>query len=311
MPLGTIIVIAAGLVSALFSTAAVFGSGLGLLLAYFALMPILLIGLSRGRQAVNFTTLCGVISAFVLSSPYQGILYCATIALPAWLIVHTALTPQTKNKTKSNIIPIGEIISRLVFLSAIILIASIIIFLDKPSDVALAVETFLKKIIAYNRPDAIITTNDQILVERVVPVFPVIVVSSWLLMAFINAVVAQAILIKAGINIKAAFSYSRINVPEWLYWALSGSVASILFGSENIEYIGRNLSLVFLIPFLFIGLSVIHKIANQFRSPTLVLITFYVLMVISSWPTYMAVMLGFFEKWTNFRKKIKPRLPKD
>ena len=70
-------------------------------------------------------------------------------------------------------------------------------------------------------------------------------------MAFINAVVAQAILLKAGINIKAAFNYSRINIPEWLYWALSCSVASILFGSENIEYIGRNLSLIFLIPFLF------------------------------------------------------------
>ena len=304
MPLGTILVIVGGIVSALLSTAAIFGSGLGLLLAYFAPMPILLIGLSRGRQAANFATLSGIISALVLSPGYQGVLYCATIALPAWLIVYTALTPQTKTKNQADLIPIGEIISRLVVLSAIILITSVTVFLDMQNDVAVAIETFLKEIIAYNRFGSNITANDQILIERLVPVFPVIIVSSWLLMAFLNTIIAQAILLKAKTNKKTAFNYSKITVPEWLYWALASSGALILMGTENVQYIGRNLSLIFLIPFLFVGLSVIHRIADKFRSPSIALTIFYILMIISSWPSYIALLLGFFEKWTKFREKL-------
>ena len=122
MPRETIIVIGAGLVSALLSIAATFGSGLGLLLAYFALLPIIVIGLSQGHRTATFATLSGMFSAILLSNIYQGMLYCISIALPAWLIVFTALIPQTTNNTSSQLIPIGEIISRLAVLGGIFVV---------------------------------------------------------------------------------------------------------------------------------------------------------------------------------------------
>ena len=307
MPQGTFIVIVAGLVSALLSTTATFGSGVGLFFAYFALLPILLIGLSQGRRAATIAASIAVISALVLSSHYQGLMYFLSVAFPAWLIVYTALTPKTKN----DLIPIGEIISRLTVFGAIVLIMSSIFFIDKPNDLALGVEAFLKKIIAHNRPDIIITQNDQILIKRIVPLFPAIAVSSWLLMTFINTLAAQTILIKAKANLKPAFKYSEITAPEWIYWLIVGSVLLILVGSDDIVYIGRNLSLILLIPLFFIGLGVIHKLSSQLRTPAIGLIIFYFLMIISSWPAYIALFLGFFERWTNFRDRINSLPSKD
>ena len=311
MPRETIIVIGAGLVSALLSIAATFGSGLGLLLAYFALLPIIVIGLSRGHRTATFATLSGMFGAILLSNIYQGMLYCISIALPAWLIVFTALIPQTTNNTSSQLIPIGEIISRLAVLGGIFVVISSIIFFDKPGDLPHTIEVFLNKLIAHNRPNLNITTNHRLLVEQMVPLFPAIAVSSWLLMSVINTVVAQAILIKADLNLIPAFQYSKITAPEWLYWALVSSGVIVLTGSGTFEYVGRNLAIIFLIPFLFTGLGVIHTAARQFRSPVIALIIFYFFTIILSWPAFIAILLGFFERWTNFRQKFLPTIPKD
>ena len=311
MPRETIIAIGAGLVSALLSVAATFGSGLGLLLAYFALLPILIIGLSQGHRAAIFATLSGMFSVILLSNIYQGMLYCVSIALPAWLIVLTALAPQTTNNTSSKMVPIGEIIARLVVLGGIFMVISAIIFFGEPGDLPHNIEVLLNKLIANNRPNLNITTNHHLVVEGMVPLFPAIAVSSWLLMSVINTVVAQAILIKADINLIPAFQYSKITAPEWIYWAIVSSGVLVLIGSGTFEYVGRNLTVILLIPFLFTGLGVIHTAARQLRSPAIALIIFYFCIPISSWPTFIAVLLGFFERWTKFRQKLTSTIPKD
>ena len=149
------------------------------------------------------------------------------------------------------------------------------------------------------------TANHQLLVDRMVPFFPAIIFLSWLLMIIINTVVSQAILIKAGINLKPAFQYSKIKAPEWIYWIFAASGLLILIGPNNLEYVSRNLTAIILIPFLFIGLSVVHTAARTFQSPSLILFPLYFFIIISSWLTFIAILVGFFEKWTKIRQKFK------
>ena len=297
------IAIGAGLVSSLLSLAAI-SSGLGLILAYFALLPILLIGLSQDRRAAIFAIFFGMFGVVLLSNIYQGMLYGISIAFPAWLIISTSLTPKIKNMSPIKV-PIGEILSRIAFLGGILLIISAIIFSDETDNLSQNIEVLLYKLIQNNHPDLSITANHRLLVTSTVPLFPTIVFSSWLLMIIVSTVVAQAILIKAKINLRPAFQYSKIMAPEWLYWAFATSGIIIIIGPDNFEYISRNLTAIFLIPFLFIGLGVIHTVARTFRSPTIVLVPLYFFIVISSWSTIIAVLIGFFERWANFRQKFK------
>ncbi len=310
MPRSTIIAIGAGLVSSLLSLAAV-GSGLGLLLAYFALLPILLIGLSQDRRAATFAILFGVFGVVLLTNIYQGMVYSISIAFPAWLIISTSLTPKIKDKTSLVEVPIGEILSRLAFLGGIVLIISALIFSDKPDNLSQSIEVLLYKLIQNNHPDLNITANHRLLVTGTVPLFPTIVFSSWLLMIIVSTMVAQSILIKAKANLRPAFQYSKITAPEWIYWAFATSGIFTLIGPDNFEYVSRNLTAILLIPFLFIGLGVIHTVARTFRSPTIVLIPLYFFIVISSWSTIITVLIGFFETWANFRQKFKSNAPGD
>ena len=68
----TTVAIGAGLASALLSVAIAFGSGLGLLLVYFALLPILLIGLSQGQRSVSIAAVAGVLALFFSPIYYKA-----------------------------------------------------------------------------------------------------------------------------------------------------------------------------------------------------------------------------------------------
>lgn len=299
-----IIAIGAGLVSALLSIAVAFGSGLGLLLAYFALLPILLIGLSQGPRSAAIAAFAGIVGATALTNIFQGAVFAASVALPAWLIVRYALMTKTAEDGTTQWLPLGEVLARLVALGGITLVLSAAIFFDNPGGLAKAIEEFLDQMIAA-RIQFKVPTDRHILVGRLVPFFPAIAVSSWVLMTLINTALAQSILVKAGKNLRQDVQYSQITVPEWIYWGVVGAGSVTLLASGSMEYIGRNLAMVLSIPFFLVGLAVVHSLARQLRSPSIALTAFYFFMVISSWAIFVAAVIGFFEKWNQLRQRFK------
>ncbi len=306
----TIIAIGAGLVSALLSVAVTFGSGIGLLLAYFALLPILLIGLSQGLRSASIATSAGIIGTIFLTNIFQGAIFAVSVALPAWIIVRYTLMTKTARDSSIQWLPAGEVLARLAALGGIILIISAITFFDAPGGLSKTIEEFLDKMLSarfqFGSP-----ADRHLLVERLVPFFPAITVSSWVLMAIINSVLAQSILLKAGRNLRPAIPYSKISVPEWIYWGIVGAGTLALIGSGSFEYTGRNLAVVLAIPFFLVGLSVVHTLVRQLRSPGVALVAFYFFMVISSWAIFVAAVIGFFEAWNQLRQKFSTPLPID
>ena len=272
----TVIAVGAGFISALLSKMGSTGFGLGILLAYFALQPILLIGLDKGRRAGTIAILSGVFGIIFLANFFQAILYSVSIVFPAWIIVVTATTFQTSTNISSKWIPLGKIVARLTALGVIAIITSVIIFHDTPGGLSQNAEAFLNKLIA-NSLQFNSTVDVKPVIGRLIPLFPAIIVSSWLLMIIINTLVAHIILAKKGQRIRSKLNYASVTAPEWAYWALVCSSALILTGSYNFEYVGRNLAIVLFIPFLLVGLATIHTLARQFRSPTIILVSFYTL----------------------------------
>ena len=299
----TIVAIGAGLASALLSVAIAFGSGLGLLLVYFALLPILLIGLSQGQRSVSIAAVAGIFGTIFLTNIFQGALYGVTVALPAWLVVRYGLMNQTARDGSITWFPIGEILARLAALGGIALVLGAITYFDAPGGIVKVIEEFLDKILAarlqFGSP-----AQRHLLVERLVPLFPAISAASWILMALINGILAQSILIRAGRNLRPAVQYSSISVPEWLYWGIVGAGAMALLGTGSFEYVGRNLAIVLAIPFFFVGLGVINTLAKLLRSPGIALAAFYFLMVISSWAIFVVAVIGFFEEWNDLRHRF-------
>jgi len=299
----TIIAIGAGFISALLYKMASTGLVLGILLAYFALQPILLIGLDKGRRAVTIAMLSGVCGTVFLANSFQAILYGVSVVFPAWIIVVTTMTFQTSTSSVNKWFPLGEIVARLTALGIIATITSVIIFHDTPGGLTQSVESFLNELIA-NSTQFNSSADVGPIIGKLVPLFPAITVSSWLLMIIINTLAAHAILVKKRKGVRPKLNYTAVTAPEWAYWALVCSAVFLLTGSSNIEYVGRNLVIILFIPFLLVGLTVIHTFARRFGSPTIALVSFYALMMISSWPVLLTILVGFFEKWIKFREKF-------
>ena len=102
--------------------------------------------------------------------------------------------------------------------------------------------------------------------------------------------------------------YSRLEAPEWLYWALVFSAVLVLIGGEQIAFIGRNLAIVFAAPFFFIGLGIIHILLRKLSQPIIALSAFYIFTVVLGWPMLALAALGFFEQWVGLREKFMGRI---
>jgi hypothetical protein len=298
-----LVAIGAGLASTILFLSLVFGTKMGFLPAYFAPLPLLLIGLNKGIRPATIATIFGCFSALIVANIFQAMLFGISVAIPALLIVRYTTMAKKVADGVVEWLSIGDTLARLATLGGIILITTVTYF-DTTGSIAKSTEVFLEKVITaslhFSAP-----IDQQKLVEHLVPLFPAMVVSSWILMTLINSLFSQAILIKLAKNLRPPVRYSEITLPEWLYWLIifSGSVA--LLSTGDIEYIARNLTFILAIPFFLIGLTVFHTFASLFRSPAFVLVAFYLFVTISIWAIFLVAITGFLEEWSQLRRKSR------
>ena len=149
--------------------------------------------------------------------------------------------------------------------------------------------------------------DSNIYLRELLLYFPGILFIAWFLLLSINAVIAQAILTWNGMAIRPTPSYSPLKAPEWLNWALLGASTIALFKGHSLEFIGRNLVIIFATPYFCIGLGLVHMILRQVTLPKLALAATYLIIITFVWPMIVITLLGFFEPFTNLRNRYVAR----
>ena len=105
---GIVLAFGCGLASALMSYAGHSGSGLGVLLANFAMLPLIIVGLAYGTRSTAVASLTGVIAVIAFSNLLAGGIYGVTIAAPAWLMVRYGLMSRAPLSGSLQWYPIGN-----------------------------------------------------------------------------------------------------------------------------------------------------------------------------------------------------------
>jgi uncharacterized protein YybS (DUF2232 family) len=59
-----------------------------------------------------------------------------------------------------------------------------------------------------------------------------------------------------------------------------------------------------MVPFFFIGLSLIHDFFRIKNFSTLALGAFYLFILLLTWPAFIIIALGVFEPWLQLRKRF-------
>ena len=292
-----------GGMSAVVALAFLTGTPGALFLAYLAPLPLLLVGLGFGVSAGTVAGGAGVLATLAMGGVVTAALYALVNAVPALVLVRTVLAQRTRSNGTSAWYPAGFTLCWLTALAAALFVAAVIVEWSLGNGVVAATSEFLDQALATMLPQLTNATRGD-LVAATVPLFPGMVGTSWILMTAVNGALAQGILVRAGRNLRPSPKLVDLTLPDWMSWLLVASAVMALFGPGEMEYTGRNLTLISATPFFFLGLAVMHALVRRlsFSGPLLVVI--YLMVIFSNWAAGAAAGIGIIEQWAGLRYRF-------
>ncbi|TDI55885.1 MAG: DUF2232 domain-containing protein, partial [Alphaproteobacteria bacterium] len=304
MSKNVLIAIAGGLLTALLYLSTETGSPATLVFAYFTLLPLFMVGLAKGVAAAAISGTVAVVVTGVAAKFTGAAMFALAYAVPAVVMVRMALLNRQTPEGPAEWYPAGRIMSWLTAYGAAALIAFAVIAGDSPAGMEATfregIETSLEGLAGGE--DA---TRPAAIAAQVAPHFPALIITSWLIMVAINVSLAQRFIRRLGWNLRPSPRMSAFELPNWLAIALAISVLAWLAGGQGAPgFVGWNLTLVFSVPYFFMGLTVIHTLSRPWPARTPALVIFYLFLIIFRWPVALIAALGLVDQWAGLRQRI-------
>lgn len=297
-----LLAVGGGGLSAAASLMALQGSPLGIVAAYVAPLPILLVGLAFGSNAAGIAASAGLVLVTVLNGGVAAGVYGGMHALPSWLVVHQALLRRPVPPGGGDgWYPIGLLVSVLALIGAFVSTCTALAGGGDGDGIEAAIAAILEGVMEVATPgfDA---EQRRMLVGSLAPVFVAFSALTWLAMILLNATAAQSVLASRGLALRPTPKWSRLTMPDWLGWVLVAAAAIGLLASGDIGYLARNAALVLLAPYFLVGLAVVHGLARRGRSPGLLLIPFYLMLgVFFALAAAVVALIGVIAEWGGWR----------
>ncbi|HEY9079660.1 DUF2232 domain-containing protein [Magnetovibrio sp.] len=338
----TLLAIAAGIVSGMLALASL--SGASIAIFYLSLvhpLPLFYAGQSLGVRAAMIASATAV-SILSLASLQMGLVFGLLYAVPVWVMIrlcligpngmvwqiaedqppHTPEGPNTRSTFADRItgrgvdwgsqegqpprdigwFPAGSILAVVAAVASAYIVALSVMTGGGLEDKVTEALTELSNAFAAPQGETVL----QQAVLTLVPYFAGMAAGMWALGLVLNMVIAQGLLAKGGRNIRPTPRLRELTLPDWLSWALVGAALVALIAPGEMEYLGRNIAIVLAVPFFFLGLAVVHKLAAQTPFPGAMLGLMYLVVIFSGWFVLVIAAIGILEQWIGLKKRIKP-----
>lgn len=297
-----LIAVGGGGLSAAASLSGQFGVPGAVLLACFAPLPVLAIGLALGPKAAALAAASGILFALTAAGLAAAGVYAALHALPAALVVERALAGGGVAGTD------GARAAGVALASLAVLVAGLagtIAFIGRGGDgIETAVQSFLEHSLSATMTGLPADARGRF-IETAAPMFMGLTGVSWQLLIAANGVIAQRIVSRRGRAIRQTPAWSKLTLPDWLAWLLVGAAAASLVTSGDAQYLARNVTMILATPYFFLGLTVVHALARRSAAKGLLLGAFYVILVIFTLVAGAVVAgLGMIEQWVGIRERV-------
>jgi hypothetical protein len=131
----------------------------------------------------------------------------------------------------------------------------------------------------------------------IIKLFPSITVIGTAMIMWFNLVIASKLATKTNL--------SQWSCPDWVIIIFIFASVSSLVPNKEVHTIGLNLLIIVSIAFFFQGLSVVVFMFENMKIWTGWRIFFYLLIITQMYIMITAILLGLFDNWFYFRKRIK------
>jgi hypothetical protein len=298
-----LIAVGGGVVSASLYLSVVLGSSGAMLLAYLAQLPLFVAALGFGTVAGLTASGAGTVMVALLGGVLAGVLYLLVNGLPVVFMSQRALLSRTDQAGTTEWYPPGLLIAWLTGVGAgAFILVGLWLALGQQG-----LEESLRRFLMGGMERLAGSSGDddrQRLVDVIVPWFPAAVVGSWIVMVTINGALAQGLLQRFQRNLRPAPDMAAIDLPPALPMALGVATLAWVLADGALGFIGRNVAMILLVPFFYLGLAVVHAFARDSRFRGWLLVTAYGSMMLLGWPVVLVAILGLFEQGLGLRRRI-------
>lgn len=273
-----ILAVAAGIASSLIYLAPASGSVLGLFIANLTHLPLFLAGLGLGALGATIAAFTGAAVTTAFANVSGMLPYALGFALPVAVVVRQALLSRTRPDGAVEWYPAGRLLALATAYAAALFVVVAFMLAGEPGGFEGAVRRTLDQALSAYVP-GLAEADRATAAAAWSQTFPAMVAGSWLLTFTVNGSLGQAILVRAGRNLRPSPRYAEIEAPRWLMAAVALSGVLWLVAEGTPGYAGRSLMLIFAIPFFFQGLGVAHVISRGWPGRPFALVVFYMLIL--------------------------------
>jgi predicted membrane protein DUF2232 len=278
----------------------------GVIMASFTQAPLFIAGLSLGLPAALMATAVASVSVMTAGGLLGGIVHALVNALPVLILLNRALLSRRAPDGGVEWYPPGLLVAWLSGLAAVTLGVLLTILAMGQGGMAGSVHRQIDLILPMFGPNQ---ESLRPLFEIVAPILPAIIVAAWMLVTMANGAIAQAITTGMRRGLRPALKIAETELPNWLAIALVIAAGVVLLGHGLIGTIAANATVILLMPFVVLGLAVVHLATRGVRARGFLLGGLYAVTAILTWPLIVIIALGLIEQGFGLKRRIAAAAP--
>jgi hypothetical protein len=298
---GTVLALLAGLAGALPLLVTLVVPG-GIFFVLLAPLPLFLAGLSLGTGAAVIAGATAGAIVGLLGGPVSAAGYLMTLGIPVAVLVRQARLSRPTRDGGTEWYPPGMLVVWLTGIG-VALLAFSTVMLSGGDGLQATMETEITRTLALVLPDL---PQEEIAqaAGATAPLALGIGLNTWLVLIAVNGVLAQGVLERYGRAARPAPDIADLALPRWLPLTFAGVAGVAFFGTGDLGFLAVSLALVLALPFFFAGLAVVHTLSRRTKARGAILVGFYFVLVLFSWPALLVVGLGLIDQWADLRRRF-------
>lgn len=277
----------------------VFGAGLGFLFMFLPTLPLFFLGLSRmgyGYKRSLTAALAGAAGIITaVAGPASAALYLVFLGLPAAYFCRKALLhlPATAG-VDMFWYPLGLIILKLSLWASMLVALMTWYYASLPGG--------LPQLLTQNIREAFtdLQGNYGDIIESMASawsflMFP-ITIWLWGMLVFAHAWIANRILVKQDKHVRPDMVFKPFVIPSWVLSLLAICALASLIGSPSMSFLGKSTLLSLMLPYFFLGCTIMHRSVRAWPSGRFFLLFVYVLVFTLFWPFLIVAGFGLVQQ---------------
>jgi hypothetical protein len=281
--------------------AVVLGSPGALILVYLTQLPLFAAGLWLGVGAAAIAGVTATLMLLAASDFLAAAVFAGLNVVPVTLLVRQALLARRQPDETVAWYPPGLLTAWLTAFALGGIGVAVIVF-GGPAGLHAALSEVIQQ--ALDRLSFQPGTADEgEIADALALVVPGIIAASWMVMAIINATLAQGVLTRFKLNWRPSPDLAQLDLPLWIPLALAVAATLTMLGGMG-RFFGVNAIVTLSVPFCLAGLGVVHALTRRLSNPRFILVLFYVLAGLFGWPLLVAAALGLVEPWLGLRRRF-------